>query len=376
MFFSISAHQHDNFSSHWKIGNLCIDTDSGWSVQQRGSQTLIYKGYTDQGRLDQQLDYVGLGNFCVIAVDAENKTVAIRSDRYRSFPIYYENQQQITNLQELKNTAWTDSVLTCDFDLNIVENKIDVIGPIDSSELDYQTALDTVDNMLLTKTKNFVANNDLPLKVYLSGGADSMLVYSYLVKAGATVELIDYFHLEHDYFWRANSNLIRKNWAYSQIHHWREPCVLSSGAPGDEFLLRSPTTANLFLKRNGLSIPALLEQHRDSYHYDYFSMEKHQKIFREQEHTTQDTSDWSLCNIVANDWQHWHLGNTLTWTPLRDLEIFKIILRLPLDRAIGQILNSDFSKTLIERNFPGGTKYLSDKKNTGAILKNLNKLFV
>ena len=83
-----------------------------------------------------------------------------------------------------------------------------------------------------------------------------------------------------------------------------------------------------------------------------------------------------LCNIVANDWQHWHLGNTLTWTPLRDLEIFKILLRLPLSHAINQIMNSEFSQFLIERNTPGATRFLSDQKNTGSALKNLNRLFI
>jgi hypothetical protein len=63
------------------------------------------------------------------------------------------------------------------------------------------------------------------------------------------------------------------------------------------------------------------------------------------------------------------------WTPLRDLEIFKIIMRLPLQDAKNQIMNSIFSQALIERNVPGATEFLSDVKNTGAVLKNLGGLF-
>jgi hypothetical protein len=140
-------------------------------------------------------------------------------------------------------------------------------------------------------------------------------------------------------------------------------------------MLRSPTTANLYLHRNNTSIPQLLEQYPQCLHYLYFNLDKHQKIFQEQQNIQQDTSDWAICNILANDWQHWHLGNTLTWTPLRDLEIIKILLRMPLPHAINQIMDSEFSKCLIERNAPGATRFISDQKNTGPSLKNLNCLF-
>ena len=379
MFFCISSHQYDNFSLHWTVGNIHIDTDDDWQSQEHESTLFIYKGYTDQGKLDQQLltiNNLALGNFCIIAVDRVHKTIKLTADRYRSFPIYFENQQAITNLTPLINTAWTDSIVESDFDLNITEHKVDVIGSINSSELSYKSALEQVDDILFEKTKQFVASNDQPLKVFLSGGVDTLLVYSYLVRAGANFELIECNHLDHDYFWRENSHLIKQFWGYSQIHHWRQPCVLASGAPGDEFMLRSPTTANLFLSRHGTSIPQLLEQYPDCLHYPYFSQRKHMELFEEQQSTPQDQSDWMLCNIVANDWQHWHLGNTLTWTPLRDLEIFKILLRLPLPHAINQIMNSEFSRFLIERNAPGATRFLSDQKNTGSALKNLNRLFV
>jgi hypothetical protein len=50
-------------------------------------------------------------------------------------------------------------------------------------------------------------------------------------------------------------------------------------------------------------------------------------------------------------------------------------MRLPLQDAKNQIMNSIFSQSLIERNVPGATEFLSDVKNTGAVLKNLGGLF-
>lgn len=378
MFFSISPVPCDNFSLHWQVGSVCIDTDDGWKSQEHTDHLYIYKGYTDQGRLDQQLTSVSsltLGNFCVIVVDRGRQTIRIVADRYRSFPIYFENGHGVTNLEPFAMTAWTDSSLEFTFDLNVIENKVDVIGHIDTTPLTYESALDQVHTILINKTQKFLDSNTLPLKVFLSGGVDTLLVYSYLVNAGAEFELIDYNHLEHDYFWRSNNHLITRNWGYSQIHHWRNPCVLASGAPGDEFMLRSPTTANLYLQRNNTSIPEQLSLFPNCLHYSYFNLAKHQKIFQEHQNTNQDTSDWALCNTLVNDWQHWHLGNTLTWTPLRDLEIIKLMLRMPLTNAINQIMDSEFSKHLIERNRPGATQFLSDQKNTGPALKNLNRLF-
>ena len=78
---------------------------------------------------------------------------------------------------------------------------------------------------------------------------------------------------------------------------------------------------------------------------------------------------------MVNDWQHWHLGNTLHWTPLRDLEILKIIMRLPKENSTNQIVNSEFSTALIERNMPGGSKLISNQKNTGPTLTNLTEFF-
>jgi hypothetical protein len=252
-----------------------------------------------------------------------------------------------------------------------------VIGDINVTELDFHQAQDQVHDILTRKTQQFLSHNKLPIKVFLSGGVDTMLVYSYLQAAGAEFELLGHEHFDHDFFWRNNSHNIKQYWGYGQTHHWHSPCVLASGAPGDEFTLRSPVTANLYLLHYDTSIPKLLELDQPYLHGAYFKLPKHTKIFDQQVKSTNQTPQlhYELCNTVVNDWQHWHLGNTMHWTPLRDLEIFKIIMRLPLQDSKNQIMSSIFSQALIERNVPGATEYLSDEKNTGAVLKNLDRLF-
>ena len=380
MFFHISAQHQDNFSNHYDLGPLCVDTDSGWQQVSLNGHSLLFKGYADSASLPDLLtDIVNtdtpelLGNFCVLDWNHDTQQLHIRTDRYRSFPIYVQDQHSVTNLWTLDRTVWTDTVISVDRNINLHERQFDVIGLINDLELSEAEVLARIDQRLKTRTETFLKHNGLPVKTFLSGGVDSLLVYSY-VKQHVQPELIACEHLDFDWFWLNNSGHLKKFWAYRQIHHWKEPCVLTSGAPGDELMLRSPTTSDYYLRWHGKSITDMLNSDawQSCLHHSYFN--KYQDLYTKPcpfSATNKQELIWQLCNIVINDWQHWHLGNTLTWTPLRDLEIFKLLLRLPLSSAVGQIMNSDISCRLIEQNSPGLTRAISDQKNTGNALKNL-----
>jgi hypothetical protein len=385
MFFSISKEHKPNFSHFYQLGCFKISTDAGWKELKQDNHCVLYKGYADDNKLDvlmktiiDQTEPQLLGNFCVLDFDTDTQTLQIKTDRYRSFPMYASSGNEVTNLSRLDYTVWTDSLIEINADFSINETKFDVIGNIDTSPLSLEEALIKIDQRLVIKTKNFVNHNDLPIKVFLSGGVDSLLVYSYLQRFTDNYELVRGNYFDYDKFWLMNSGTIRnKFWGYSQFHHWIDPCVLTSGAPGDEFMLRSPTTTNLFAQFYRKSIEQLLEsdQWKTCLHYEYFHAPKNYKIFQEQLiDTSWDTPEklmYNLCNIIVNDWQHWHLGNTITWTPLRDLEIFKILLRLSINDALGQIMNSAVSCKLIEQNKPGLIGLISDQKNSGNYMKNL-----
>ena len=379
MFFHIDKNFNPDFPCHWQLGEFHVSTDPGWSITHRLGVKILYKGYADSAALQTLLEDIIcqptpklLGNFCVIAqVDG---ALQIQTDRYRSFPIYI-GDHKINNLVRTDRVAWTDSLITMDRDFDIIENKFDAIGDIDISKISLDHALDQVHEILTNKTRKFLSHNQLPLKVFLSGGVDTMLVYSYLVAAGAAFELLDYNHLEHDYFWRNNSHHLTENWGYQQTHHWKIPCVLASGTPGDEFMLRNPVSADFYLRHSDTTLSQLI--HPCHMQHDYVKLEKNQQKLNNQPLLLSSRRDLHryLCNIMVNDWQHWHLGNTLHWTPLRDLDIFKIIIRLPLKDAVEQIVDNRFSRLLIERNLPGGSRLLSKQKNTGPVLQNLNELF-
>lgn len=381
MFFNISKTKLGNYPCHWELKNFVINTDQGWTHRVIGETDILYKGYADESSIDQLLEQIKdqsephlIGNFCAFVIT--NNEIKIKSDRYRGFPIYIG--QGVNNLIPTNHVAWTDSLVTVHGDLTVTEEKFDLVGKIETAPMSLNDVLHAVADIIDRKTVSFLKHNQLPIRSFLSGGVDSMLVYSFLRKHTDNFELIKYSHVEYDYFWLKNSSDITKNWGYNQIHHWLDQCILTSGTPGDEFMLRSPVTADLFLKHHNVEILNLLAQSqwKDSFQHSYFSKDKNTAIFNSQSSKQQSLEElhWQLCNINANDWQHWHIGNTLTWTPLRDLEIFKLIMRLPIDDVTKQVMDSDFSIRLIENNCPGLSAALSDRKNTGNVLANLINL--
>lgn len=153
--------------------------------------------------------------------------------------------------------------------------------------------------------------------------------------------------------------------------------MLVSGAPGDEFTARSPLVGNLLLLHHGTSIPELLSDmaYGACLHRTYFDTPKHHALWEEQKQNyTAQTLEQVIrrcCNYNINDWQHWHLGRTLTWTPLRDLEMFKLFTRLEPQALVTQVMHSTVQKELIRRHAPEVLGYLSTQKNSKNSLENL-----
>jgi hypothetical protein len=379
MFFCIGRDDNDNYPCQERFGSLVVSTDPGWTRSTIAGHPVLFKGYVDQGRLqDRLLEIIQqsvpmiTGNFCVLIYTPDQGIIDIMTDRYRSFPLYYTKGVAVTNLCALEQVAWADSTVTVTEDLDITERKHDIIGSNQPGNI----TVDQIDHYLRDKIYTWLHHNDLPVKIFLSGGVDTTLLYSYVKAAGADHEVVWCSHIDHDYFYVSNHGDLDRHWAYRQIHHWLDDCVLVSGTPGDEFTMRSPATANLWLLAHGTDMPEQLAHNPDCLHHDYFSQPKHLALFQQQKQDWQPPDDlvWHLCNINTNDWQHWHLGRTLTWTPLRDLALFRMFLGLPYQQILAQILDSQVSINLIEHNQPGLSDIISNKKNTGNSMRNLMRL--
>jgi hypothetical protein len=380
MFFSVSKSAQKNFPYSHKTEHFYVNLDEGW--HQQGNTW--YKGYVDQGQLADKLPAIlneteptHTGNFCVINV--VDGGVRLHSDRLRSFPLYYN--QALTNLDSTGETIWTDCYVQLNNDLSLSRNWFDPIGPIDETTLTLEEVVEQVDSLLSAKAQAFLSQQTTPIKVFLSGGMDTALVFSYIQKY-APYELVLNQHLDYDYFYLKNHGTLEQFWGYRQIHHWRDSSVLASGAPGDEFTARSPATANLLLLHYGTNIPRLLADsaYNNCLHRGYFSKPEYMKNWNQQQdnyvHNSLAGTINTCLNMNLNDWQHWHLGQTLTWTPLRDIELFKLVARLRLPDLKEQVMNSIVQKRLIEKNNPKILTYLSTQKNSVNYLENLADLLV
>lgn len=386
MFFTIGINKKDSAAETHKFGPHIINVDAGWHTCENSGNIFLFKGYADESSLDSILNEIQqgkdfTGNFCVLLYNKNDKTLSIKSDFYRSFPLYANYVKNIiSNFEITEQQIWADEIVSIDKNGSLIKSKKDVIGQIETDILDSSEVIDLIDQRLINKTKSFLKNNNLPIKTFLSGGVDTLLVFSLLDRETKDYELVNYAHFEFDKFWLHNESEITKNWSYRQMHHWKTPCVLTSGAPGDELMLRSPTTANMYLLAHNSSIaqrnlPEML-------HYQYFNRAEHKALLDQQ--TKLKTSlpklpkeklHYLLCNNVMNDFQHHHIGNTITWTPLRDIEIFKLLLRLPFEDACGQIFDSEISKQIISKNSQELVTVISDQKNYGNSMKNLLWLY-
>lgn len=383
MFFQISKTKQNNFPFNHVTENFIISLDQGWShiLDQHGNK-IWYKGYLDSGKLSDNVLIIANenepsynGNFCVIKVfDAG---VIIRSSKLRSFPLWYTIDNGITNLKPGDETIWTDSNVMLDNNLKLTHSKFNAIGDINDSLLTLDEVINQVDKIVDSKVKIFLSELNEPVKVFLSGGIDTAFLFSYIQKHTDNYELVLNSHIDFDYFYLKNHSNLSNLWGYKQIHHWNNKCTLASGTPGDEFTARSPATANLLLLHHGTSIPKLLnkDEFKNCLHYSYYNNQNYLDMWAKQEQDYEPTTFGNVikicCDYNINDWQHWHLGNTLTWTPLRDIELFKLFARLRVEDLCQQVMHSAVQIALIKKNNPDIINYISNQKNTGNCMENL-----
>jgi hypothetical protein len=351
MFFNISRNKNIEFPVHVQYAGLFIDLDNGWT----NDNGVISKGLKD--------------NKCIIT--CKNNTITITVDRRRTFPLFYD-EEHISNIINYTNEFFTNE------DLSVLN---DIVTVIKSSEPREFTDLKMNDDQLFDylydylddKVGNF--EDQAPIKFFPTGGVDTGVIMSFVLKHKIPFELLTAEYKDMDYFTCHTRSRIGKFWAYRNIHHWKEPSILLSGTNGDEMMLRNPHDAYLIGKIHGEDILQTLEN-SNTYHSHYFLRNKHKPGYDEI-----DTLDLTLAQarqrvIDRNycDYQHWHLGNTLTWTPLNDLTLVNIMLNFSYPYVRTQLLDAGISKQLIIRNNPDLLKFVSPSKNN-INFQHLHKVF-
>ena len=373
MFFEISKIKNKNYPTNHQLKNgIFLNCDMGWKRIEYKNHIIFFKGYILNDITDEQF-YENIikdptptldGNFFSIIV---GEHIAITNDKCRASPLRYIQKEKITNLEMEHLPVWSDKYLTIDNELNVTEHQYSPYTP-SYQEIDYNSALAQVDKILCDSFEMFLSKNNKPLKVFLSGGIDTLTVYSYIKKFTKKFEIVDYEYKKFTHFYVKNWNTrLQHFWGYTQIHTWGQiPTVLCSGACGDEYFLRGPAMLSVLAEYHQIDTLSLLEQNKQCYHYEYFKKNNNSQYFKNKKET--DTSskknviDYILNNLV-NDHQHWHIDETICFTPFKNILIPNIMLNLPKENIIEKLLEAQFNKDLIVKNDPNDLKLLSTYKN-------------
>lgn len=355
MFFSIGRNPLENFPNRVRINDLWFNHDNGWCQKENS----WCKGYQ--------------GNFCQITIQDQGP-ITVEHDRWRSFPLWYDSHQHVlTNLQACGQRVWADRTVTLHCDGITTEHY-----PVkdDPSLVIGTTGIEDVVRALAGSFETSHAQlTALPIKVFVSGGLDTM-INAALARKHRDIEIIDHEHFDSDHFVIHNMAQLQQDyWSYAQIHHWCHSTVLITGGCGDEYLMRGPSTVAIWCAWHDVDMLALAKNRPDYYMSQYYLLPKNQKIFsaywKKRQYlkqicpTYQDLA-WYIVDQLVNDHQHWHLGNTLTMTPMRNILLAIKVLSLPHEQIIQQMLQGIVNRALIQQFWPELESLISDAKNQDA----------
>jgi len=370
MFFQIKSEIDKTFPTCIKLtDNLWLNADAGWKVFYLDEAAVIFKGYLDDTEptvevlteIASSSTPTLYGNF--IALVVKDGAVTIQHDVYRSFPLYVDDTNKVIHNLNLPSTHRVPSayILTVSDSFGLSYVQFDPIGEVNLDPITKDEAIAEIDKILLTRFSSFFAHNTLPAKIFISGGIDTLMCWSYLKKLNIDYEIVSAENINHTQFVENKLSDIRTYWAYNQIHSWETPAVLVSGAMGDEVFLRGPLAGNIWLQQFGTSYPAELRP--EHYHYHYHSLPKNQKYYGPEATASKQAAVSKILDLTINDHQHWHLDTTLTFTPFKDIRITKLLLRLSFDDVVGQLVDAEIGRALVGKNFPALLRHLQPQKN-------------
>lgn len=359
MFFSIATKKDHRFPNHAQLGRWILSMDDGWRPGTLGGW---YKGFKHGKALGTWTEIFQQGH-----------AVHLAHGSMRGYPLWWNGESKIlTNLCGSGRSLWSNDSI-CLLDNNIHVEKVVIIPNNPLPRLSFESACAAIESDLLAKTRQMFDDfRDWPKKLFLSGGADTLLLLALCSRQNEQVELLDYEFFQYDYFCNRNINEIKKNyWAYNQLHHWSRDTILLSGSQGDEFLFRGPSTIALWCAWHDIDLASLLPGSK-GYHAKYFLQEKNLKLITaayenkraiKQSMPTKQQLIYKIMDMNANDFQHWHLGRTITWTPYADPGLTRTILSMNEEDVLSQILDATVNKRIMANLNHAVLSMLSNSKN-------------
>lgn len=369
MFFEIQTNKNEQFPCHYKIDDSSwLNTDNGWSQYNVNDSLVWFKGYcTDYTDINDALAVIVLlqtpvlsGNFVAIIKDGDHLIVTF--DKDSPIPLFSDDVSgEITNINPSTSATRVYGNNWLRRNANLTER----LEFRPSGRHTYLMSIDDVVNCIhfkLIKKFNYLKNTKSNIKCFFTGGLDSMTCISYLRMMNISFELIDYEHFEYDQFTCNFKQYLNSPTytMYSHIHHWKEPSVLVSGANGDNIFMRSPDMIRNISEHFEMN----WTEYADSYNFEHCANNIGMAFLDKDRFATNDELVDDILNRCLNNPLHWHLGNTLTFTPLRDIEFTKLICQLSPTDLMDQCMNATIQKKLIALNDRALLQYVGKHKKT------------
>jgi hypothetical protein len=366
MFFALSTRPEMNFPVQtWLTPTLCLGHDHGWRMVEldEGVRVMI-KGYANDRTITAAARHCAAntgaprlrGNFCAMVI--RDTRVTITHDADRSFPLW-AGTDTITNLEPTGEQVWADCELT-------VDNKFHVSRqwhkPWDrSASMSDEAIVDGVHEILMETFDSFLSHNRLPLKLFVTGGMDTTMAWAYLDHFTKDYEMVDHEYLKFTPFWKRNADKVKQFWGYRQTHLWSEDCVLVSGAMGDENFMRGPYTMEMMLQAHGTGLADVLRP--GDYHYKHYQKYLENGLDVGTIDPNIDMVRDAVMDRNANDHQHWHIEQTLHFTPFKDSRILSLITQSSREQLVSQARDAHINRLLIEKLDPSKLEKISRYKN-------------
>lgn len=335
------------------VFNYTLHLDQGWQRHK----DIFYKGYSIPIALQEKVENQDFSETtgCYTILDFSNGKCAYYTDNSRGFPLYYNNGTISNQKRNQLTPVWFDSELKSLNDSWQFVKRQDRIFEYNqfNKTISKQQLVDIVCKILIDHAENL--NTNLPLFCSNSPGVDSNMVrsaFDYCNKSYTLVEKND----RH-----AFSAL---GWGYEQIYVTEQPHVQLTGFCGDELLLRNPMYCQWLLDPHNIELTNEFDKLDYSYMKGFFNARYRDKIInRKEKFRTKKSAFDHTINVAINDFQMWHIDNTITLAPLRNCIIAENALYADADTILDQVIHAGVSKDIIKRLNPSLLSNISKHKN-------------
>jgi hypothetical protein len=354
-----------------------LHLDAGWSSMEIGHCKLYYKGYTDKGNLENQVNliYYGARPTGIWAViEAHSDGHVILSPNYRPYPLY-KKDKILTNLP---HEPWPTVP-------NFISRE-----EVPTIKLTLDQAAEQILIILKENIQNILENNKIGTpKVMFSGGIDSLsawaildsLTQNYILHASEPnikeLYQIDYetafkmFHkIEREYTSPFIETISKQYWGYKLTGINSKPQTFLTGFWGDEIMFRGPPQIDLLAKVKGSTAKQIAKP--DDYTYEYLNQADYK-----QSDPYDNISESEAFSIIEEwlsyDFQMWHLDNHIHYSPYFDIRIFEVMKKLSLDDILLHGRTAIIQTKIIDLVNPKFNLLRSTQKNTPFNFDNYTK---